>query len=133
MIDVWNRVMNNLLIADNGQSKSLVSNVTDMPPAFPALACEVIGASDAAVDLENSENGITSMIRVRAFSNNGLTEARKVINTACDAMRQMGYVRTFGPEPIAYMVDFNVRVMEARFRRFVGELDDIPKFDAQKQ
>jgi hypothetical protein len=131
MIDPWNRVMNNLLIAEKGVCKSIVCNVIYTPPTFPALGCECVGASDTAVDMENSENGITSVIRIRSFSTNGLTDARKAINIACDAMRQMGYVRTFGPEPIPHLTDFNIRCMEARFRRVVCDGDVIPKFDEE--
>lgn len=131
MIDPWNRVMNNLLVAERGVCKSIVSNVVDTPPTFPALSCECVGASDAAMDMENSENGINSIIRIRSFSTNGLTDARKAINIACDAMRQMGYVRTFGPEPIPHLTDFNIRCMEARFRRFLGDGDTIPKFEEE--
>lgn len=47
---------------------------------------------------------------------------------ACDAMRDMGYRRTFGPREIENVRDRNVKRVEARFRRFVGSLDDIPKF-----
>lgn len=129
MIDAWNRVMTNIMTATTGICKSIVSNAEDTPPVFPALAIEQTGNSDAAVDLENTENGVESVIRIRSYSTNGLTEARHVINVACDAMRQMGYVRTFGPEPIPNYADFNVRCEEARFRRFVSDVDyDIPKF-----
>lgn len=129
MIDPWNRVMTNLLTALTGQISSIQSNTTDTPPKFPALAVESIGDSDAATDLENGENAVNSMIRIRSYSVNGLTEARTVIGSACDAMRTMGYIRSFGPEPIPNYADFNIRCMEARFRRIVTDVDlDIPKF-----
>lgn len=129
MIEPWNRVMTNLSIALTGKCSSIVSNTIDTPPKFPAIAVEQIGNSDTAVDLENTENAVTSMIRIRSYSVNGLNEARTVINAACDAMRLMGYIRTFGPEPIPNYADFNIRCEEARFRRIVTDVDyDIPKF-----
>ena len=128
MIDVWNRVMTNIVTA-GGSSIAKVTNTTSNTPAqFPTVAVEQIDNSDAARDLENSENGVNSTMQIQAFSNKSLTEARNVMDIVCDAMRQMGYARTFGPEPLLNMSDTTIYRMSARFRRFVGSLNDIPKF-----
>lgn len=128
MIDVWNRVMTNIMTAEAGTCSNISSSETDIPSKFPAIFVTQFDDRDAAMDLENSENGVQSDIRVQAFSNKSLTEARSVLGIACDAMRTMGYRRTFGPREIENVADRNVKRCEARFRRFVGSIDDIPKF-----
>ena len=131
MIDPWNRVMTNLAIAEKGVCENIVATETDTPSEFPTLAVTIIDNRDAAEDLENTENGVMSLIRIQSFSCESLSQARQVINIACDAMRQMGYIRTFGAREIQNVADRNVRRMEARFRRFVGDVDyDIPKFES---
>ena len=128
MIDPWNRIMQNLKIAETGVCSNIVNAEGDSPSAFPSLYVGIIDNSDDAVDLENSENGISSDIRIQTFSDKSLTEARRVMSIACDAMRTMGYRRRFGPREVENVHDRNVKRMEARFRRFVGDLSDIPKF-----
>ena len=129
MIDPWNRVMNNLLIAEDGICSNITNTETAIPSEFPALYVGIINNADDAVDLELTETGVRSDIRIESFSDKGLNEARQVMSIACDAMRLMGYRRTFGPRELENVHDRNVRRMEARFRRFVGDLDDIPRFD----
>ena len=129
MIDPWNRIMSNLKIAESGVCTNITSSESDSPAKFPALLVAIIDNSDDAVDLENSENGILSDIRIQTFSDKSLAESRKVMSIACDAMREMGYRRRFGPREIENVHDRNVKRMEARFRRFVGDLTDIPKFN----
>ena len=131
MIDVWNRVMSNIKTAEEGVCSFISSTETDYPPKFPAMYVTQTNAQDAAVDLENSENGVTSEIRIQAFSKDSLAEARKVIWIACEAMRTMGYRRTLGPRELENVSDRNVKRTEARFRRFVGSLEDIPKFETE--
>ena len=126
MIDVWNRVMTNISTSMSGVE--IHSSETDIPATFPSLYVTQIDDRDHAMDLENSETGVTSEIRIQAFSSKSLSEARETIAVACDAMRVMGYRRTFGPREIENVQDRNVKRMEARFRRFIGRLDDIPKF-----
>ena len=128
MIDVRNRVLTNVKIAENGVCTNITSSENDTPALFPAVCVTQYDARDAANDLENTENGITSDIRIQTFSNKSLAEAYKVIGIACDAMRTMGYRRTFGPREIENVVDRNVKRCEARFRRFVSCLEDIPRF-----
>ena len=129
MIDPWNRVMTNLSIALDGVCSNITSTESDAPALFPALYVGTIDNSDYAEDLENSENGVRSDIRLQSFSDKNLADARRVMAIAVDAMREMGYRRTFGPRELENVRDRNVRRVEARFRRFVGSVDeDIPKF-----
>lgn len=129
MIDVWNRVMSNISVAVKDKCTNISNSETDTPAKFPTVRVSVINMYEDAVDLENSENGIRSDMRIQTFSNKSLTEARSIMALACDAMREMGYRRTFGPREIENVHDRNVKRMEARFRRFVSVLDDIPKFE----
>ena len=128
MIDPWNRVLTNIIKSLDGKCSNIVSSESDTPSAFPAAVVTVIDNRDQASDLENTEIGITSSMRINTFSNRSLTEAREIMTIACDAMRDMGYRRTFGPREIENVRDRNVKRVEARFRRFVASLDDIPKF-----
>lgn len=128
MIDPWNRVMTNLMIAEEGVCPNITNSESDTPASFPTLYVGIINNADYAVDLENSENGVRSEIRIESFSNKSLSEARNVMAIACDAMREMGYRRTFGPRELENVHDRNVKRMEARFRRFISVIDDIPKF-----
>lgn len=128
MIDVWNRVITNIEIAGGDNIAKVTSTTNTAPSAFPTIAVEQIDNLDAAVDLENSENGVISIIQIQAFSNKSLTDAREAIKIACDAMRIMKYRRTFGPQPLQNMSDTKIYRLTARFRRFVGSLDDIPRF-----
>ena len=128
MIDVSNRVLTNVRLALGDRCSNYVSSETDTPSKFPAMLINQYDDRDAAMDLENSENGVTSDIRIQSYSNKSLSEAKSIIAVACDAMRIMGYRRTFGPREIENVSDRNVKRCEARFRRFVGSLDDIPRF-----
>lgn len=128
MIDPWNRVLTNLTTALEGECSNIISSETDLPSAFPALLLSVIDNREQAMDLEYDENGVVSFFRIQTFSQKTLSEARRVMALASDAMRRMGYRRTFGPRELENVSDRNVKRMEARFRRFIGSLDDIPRF-----
>lgn len=129
MIDVSNRVLTNVKIALGDKCSNYVASETDTPSKFPAMLINQYDNRDAAMDLENTENGVTSDIRIQSYSNKSLSEAKNLISGACDAMRIMGYRRTFGPREIENVSDRNVKRCEARFRRFVNGLDDIPRFE----
>lgn len=131
MIDVSNRVLTNVKIALGDKCSNYVASETDTPPRFPAMLINQFDDRDAAMDLENSENGVTSDVRIQSYSNKSLSEAKSLISDACDAMRIMGYRRTFGPREIENVSDRNVKRCEARFRRFVNGLDDIPRFETE--
>lgn len=127
MIDPWNRVMTNIITAGGSNIAKVTNTTSNTPAQFPTVAVEQIDNNDAARDLENSENGVVSVIQIQVFSNKSLSDARSVMSIVCDAMRRMGYARTF-MEPLLNMSDTKIYRMSARFRRFVGSLDDIPKF-----
>ena len=128
MIDLWNRVTTNVSIATTGMVAKVSSTVSNTPSKFPAIAVEQIDNRDTASDMENTETAVVSVMRIQVFSNKSITEARNISATVCDAMREMGYRRTFGPEPVYNAADTSIYRTEIRFQRIVSSLDDIPKF-----
>lgn len=129
MIDVSNRVLTNLKGYVSDICQNVVSDDSKTPAAFPVLYIVQIDNSDYAIDLENSENAVQSTVEIQAYSNKNITEAKTLINKACDGMRIMGYVRNYGPMKISNAADTNIHRMVARFRRIVSSVDEIKKFD----
>lgn len=132
MIDVSNRILTNIKTYVSEICKNVQSSSSKSPPGFPALSVEQIDNSDAAIDLENNENAVTSIIEIQSFSNRSITEANKVISLACDGMRKMGYVRTYGPREVKNASDTNIYRELARFKRIVSSVDEINKFETQE-
>ena len=131
MIDVSNRVRSNVKIYITDLCEC-VQNENKTPTTFPAVSVKQIDNPDIAVDLENAENAVRSVIEIQAFSNKNLTEATKIIHKACDAMRIMGYERNYGPTEIKNASDTNIYRMIARFRRIVSSVNEIEKFVTEK-
>lgn len=131
MIDVSNRVLTNVQEYMSGICKNVKNNSSLTPAEFPAMSVEQIDNADVAVDLENAENAVRSVIEIQAFSNKSIIEARKIINMACDSMRIMGYERNYGPQKITNANDVNVFRMVARFSRIVSSVDEIKKFETK--
>lgn len=129
MIDNWNRVLTNIKIAESGVCSNITSTNSDSPPSLPALLVDQIDNPDTAEDLENSENAVESTIEIQSYSNKSLNESRKIINIACDAMRQMGYRRRMGPKQVINAGDNKIFRMTARFSRVIGYGEEIEKFD----
>lgn len=130
MIDYWNRILTNIKIAESGTCPNISSTNSDRPPGFPALLVDQIDNPDTAEDLENSENAVESTIEIQAYSNKSMTESRKIINIACDAMRHMGYRRRMGPKQVANAENSKIFRMVARFSRIIGTGEEIPKFES---
>lgn len=127
MIDASNRVRTNVktYISDICEN---VQNDNKTSASFPAVSVEQIDNADTAVDLENGENAVTSVIEIQVFSNKNITEARKIANMCCDAMRSMRYVRNYGPAKVQNASDSNIFRVVARFRRAISSIDEIEKF-----
>lgn len=132
MIDNWNRVLTNLTTAEKGTCRYVTSTNSDKPPGFPALYVNQTDNADVAEDLENSENAVQSVIELQSYSNKSLTEARKVMGIACDAMRKMGFRRRMGPNQMTNAAATNVFRMVARFDRIIGNGEEIEKFDTEQ-
>jgi hypothetical protein len=105
------------------------STVSYAPAKFPTVAVEQIDNRDYAVDLENTENAVMSVIRIQVFSNKNITEARNISGKICDVMRQMGYRRSFGPEPVLNASDTSIFRMEMRFRNVINGIDQIQRLE----
>ena len=128
MVDTSNRVLTNIKFDIKDLCTNVTSNNTDSPATLPTTSVVQIDNPDRAMDLENSENAVNSVIEIQTFSNVSLTESKNIVNACCDAMRKMGYVRTYGPTKISNASDTNIYRMVARFTRIVSSVDDIPKF-----
>lgn len=131
MIDVSNRVLTNIKIHVSDICETVQSDSTKTPATFPALSVEQIDNPDTALDLENGENAVKSTIELQAFSNKNITEAKTLINKACDGMRIMGYERSYGPRKITNVADTNIYRMVARFSRTVSSVEQIKKFETE--
>lgn len=131
MIDVWNRVMTNLQTALKDICPNITSASNNSPTRFPVLMVDQTDDRSTAEDLENTENAVLSVMELQAYSNKNLTEARSVISAGSDAMRRMGYQRRMGPQQIQNVASPNVFRVVARFERFVGDGEEIEKFDTE--
>lgn len=131
VIDVSSRVLTNIKTYVSDICQNVQGSSSKSPPGFPALSVEQIDSPDAAMDLENSENAVTSVIEIQAFSNKNITEAKQVINLACDGMRIMGYARAYGPKEVKNASDTNIYREVARFKRIVSSVNEIKKFETE--
>lgn len=132
MIDVSNRVLSNIKTYVSDICSNVQGNTSKTPPGFPALGVVQIDNPDVALDLENSENAVESVIEIQSYSNKSLNEAKTLINKACDGMRIMGYVRRTGPMEVRNASDTNINRMVARFARIVSSVDEIKKFETER-
>lgn len=130
MIDASNRVRTNVKAYISDICKN-VQNDNRTPTSLPAVSVKQIDNAETAVDLENTENAVVSVIEIQSFSNKNLTEATKIIHIACDAMRIMGYERNYGPTEIKNASDTNIYRMIARFKRIVSSVGEIEKFETK--
>lgn len=125
MLDFWNLVMTRLKTAEAGVCSNISSSYNAAPSVFPALLVDQIGSTDIANDLENSENGVASLMELSAYSNRSLTEARNVMAIAADEMRVMGYRRIFGPQQLLNTRDPSIWRISARFERNICTGDEM--------
>lgn len=128
MIDVSNRVLTNIKTYVAETCKNVSNYSSKSPPSFSAVSVVQIDNQDTCMDLENSENAVKSVIEIQCYSNKNITESRNIINQCCDAMRQMGYIRSYGPKPVDNASDTNIYRTVARFNRLVSSVNEIEKF-----
>ena len=132
MINVENRVLTNVKTYISDVCQTVQNDSAKSPASFPAVSVEQSDNPDTAVELENAENAVVSMIEIQSFSNKNITEAKTIINKACDGMRIMGYVRQYGPKRVQNAADTNIFRMVARFCRIVSSVDEIEKFETKE-
>ena len=128
-IDVSNRVFTNVKTYINDVCKNVSSGEDKSKAEFPAVSVIQIDNADSSIDLENSENAVKSVIEIQCYSSDSITEAKKIANMCCDAMKKMGYVRTYGPQSITNAADTSLYRMVARFNRIVTSVGEIEKFE----
>lgn len=131
MIDASNRVLDNIKTHVAETCKNVSNYSSKSPPLFPAVSVVQMDNQEACMDLENSENAVKSVIEIECYSNKNITESKNIINQCCDAMRMMGYSRTYGPKPIENASDTNIYRTVARFNRLVASVDQIEKFETK--
>lgn len=127
MIDVSNRVLSNVKVYIANICSTVTSDSSNTPASFPVTSVEQIDNPDRAQDLENSENAVNSVVEIQAYSNKSLSEAKKIAGECCDAMRIMGFIRTYGPVKISNASDTNIYRVVSRFNRIVSSVDEIKK------
>ena len=132
MIDASNRVLTNIKTYVSETCKNVSNYSSKSPPEFPAVSVVQIDNPDYCEDLKNNENAVKSVIEIQCYSNKNITESRNIINQCCDAMRMMGYRRTYGPKPITNASDTNICRTVARFTRLVSSVDEIEKFETKE-
>lgn len=132
MIDASNRVLTNIKTYVAETCKNVSNYSSKSPPAFPAVSVVQIDDTETCMDLENSENAVKSVIEIQCYSNKNITESKNIINQCCDAMRKMGYIRTYGPKPVTNASDTNIYRTVARFTRLVSAVDEIEKFETKE-
>lgn len=117
---VWNMAQTTLKAKlQKKYPKLTVTNASmnDTPPGLPNLFVNQIDAAQTGQDTEKDrENAIISVIQLEASSNEGLTEARNIINDAGNILIQKHYSVISGPT----QSNTSVYRMIMRLRRTIG-------------
>ena len=134
MLDVSNRVFSNVetYVKDVHPEANFQNYDTASPPDLPAVSVVQIDNPEVAVDLgsgdPNEDFSVESNIEIQVYSNKSVSEAKKILTTACNAMRGMAYTRVYGIANVPTRNVPNQYRCVARFRRIVSSLDELPKF-----
>jgi hypothetical protein len=118
MLDVQNRVLTRLKQNSTDICTKYTTDTSETPSEFPCVYFNQIGSRETATDMENNENAIESTIEIKVYSNKTQYEARRVAARQADILRELGYQRFYGPEPIPNASTGIHRVV-ARFRRII--------------
>lgn len=117
---VWNMVQTILKAKlQKKYPKLTVTNASmnDTPTGLPNLFVNQIDAAQTGMDTEKDrENAIISVIQLEASSNEGLTEARNIINDAGNILIEKHYSVISGPT----QSNTSVYRMIMRLRRTIG-------------
>ena len=133
--DVSNRVFTNVreYVRSVHPNTNCQNAMTVSPDELPALGFRQINMREVGVDLDqgtfDDHVAVECSVEIQVFSNSDLTEARDIMNTACDAMRAMTVTRNYGAALIEDRNNRGIWRMVARFSRIVHGLSDIPRFD----
>lgn len=134
MVDPTNRVYSNVkkYVKERYPEVYFQDSVTASEPKLPAVSVNLIDSRETALDLSlgdpEEDYAVDVTFEIQCYSNKSNTEARKIINAACDAMRGMTFARTFGAMKIDLPNDPNTFRYVARFQRIVSSVDEIPTY-----
>lgn len=134
MVDPTNRVYSNVkkYVRERYPEVHFQDSVTASTPTLPAVSVNLIDSRETALDLSlgdpEEDYAVDVSFEIQCYSNKSNTEARKIINAACDAMRGMTFARTFGAMKIDLPNDPNTFRYVARFQRIVSSVDEIPQY-----
>lgn len=137
MVDVSNRVYSNVEIYVKRTFPAVYcqNSLTATPDGFPSVSVRQIDSPETAVDLDpgdlSQDFAVNSNVEIQVYSNKSITEAKAIINEACDAMRGMAYTRRYGPSEVQDLAYPNMYRMVARFSRIIRSVNEIPKYTAQ--
>lgn len=135
MVDPTNRVFSNVkaYVQEQYPEVYFQDTVTATTPTLPAVSVNLIDSRETALDLSlgdpSEDYAVNVTFEIQCYSNKSNSEARKIINAACDAMRGMTFARTFGATKVDLPNDPNTFRYIARFQRIVGSLDELPKYN----
>ena len=134
MLDVSNRVSTNveIYIKRTYPNVNFQNYETASPPDLPTVSVVQIDNPEVALDLGGGDPtedfSVDSVIEIQVYSNKNVTEAKKILIEACNAMRGMAYRRTYGPTNVPTRNVPNQYRCVARFRRVVSSLNELPRF-----
>lgn len=128
MIYWQNRILTNVKKHLGKKCINVVSTDNSGDSTFPAVAVKVFNNSAIATDLEVEENAVSCNVSVDVYSGKSLAEAIDIMQTADEAMRIMGFKRTYGPSQVENMNSPEINRMIARYRRVIGADDVISPF-----
>lgn len=133
MIDVSNRVFTNVrsYVLQNHPNVNCQNTQTASPVQLPALAFRQIDNREVGLELApgsfDDDVSVECNCEIQVFANSDFSEARSIMNDACDAMRAMSFARTYGAAVIESRDNTGVWRIVARFARIISSLDDVPR------
>lgn len=92
---------------------------------MPFLYFKVLGNPSTFNDLDNNENAIILTIEIHVYTSgtNAMSQEEKIFKLANDKLFELGFVRTYGIEPIENAQDTTITQLVARYRMTVCEGD----------
>ena len=133
-IDKWdNRIRANIKTAVSPKCTNVVNYESDLNAVFPCVWIHRISGRDTAVDLDNSDTGVTVGYQITVYTSGSTRKsmANSIFDLAYDSMKKMGfvmenYVELEGSSG-ADKNSASVYQLYARFRRYIGSGEEIAK------
>lgn len=125
MIDKSSEIFTHILYAVQPLCTSASQTYQDSPSKFPHVFVDNKDNPVSGTDLENSECAVTPMVEITAYTKDGLSSAKKIINLVDAEMRNMGFTRLFGPQQVTNVADTSITRVIARYRRLIADGDEL--------